>query len=335
MMGHWLRRMLRLRAALAGALLLGVLVAAGCGDDDGGEDAAGEGETTALTVGVLPIADVAPLYLGIEQGFFEEQGLEVEPRPVQGGAAVVTGVVSGDFEFGFSATEPLILGKAEGLPVKIVTTGNQAATSVEETWDGLMVQADGPIQEPSDLEGETIGVNAVEGTAQLTLLEVLEREGVDTTTLDFVELPFPDMPGALSGGRVAAVAAVEPFVGAIQQQGGELLVSFFAGLEPGMTIGTYFTLDRTIEEDPELVERFATAMNESLEYAEANQEEAREVIRTYTEIPPQAIEQMALPPWQSDLNTPTIDLMAELAQEHGFTEERVPTEELIWEGAEQ
>lgn len=323
---------------LPAALATLALALAGCGGDDdgGGADGAPGGggqETATLNVGVLPIADVAPLYLGIEKGFFREEDLRVEPHIAQGGAAVVTGVVSGDFDFGFAATEPLIIARSEGLPVQIVTTGNQAALDVENAWAGLMVEGDGPIQEPTDLEGRTIAVNALQGTAQLTILELLQREGVDISTLEFTEVPFPDMPPTLGRGDIPAVAAVEPFVTSIAAEGGENIAPYFSGLEPGMTIGTYFTVEPTIEESPELIERFARAMNRSLEYARTHEQEARQVITTYTEIPPEAVETMKLPLWRSDLNRPTIELMADIALEHEFIDQELDVEEMIWEGA--
>ena len=68
----------RLRGTVL-ALVLGLLaggVLAACGGDDeggGGGGASGENKPATLNVGVIPIADVAPLYLGVEKGFFEEQ----------------------------------------------------------------------------------------------------------------------------------------------------------------------------------------------------------------------------------------------------------------------
>jgi NitT/TauT family transport system substrate-binding protein len=308
------------------------LAIGGCGDDDGAAGGGGQdGGRTTLRIGVLPIADVAPLYLGIEKGFFEEEDLNVEPRVIQGGAAVVTGVVSGDLQLGFAATEPLILAKARGLPVKIVATGNQAAADPDKAWTGLMVRDGSRIRGPTDLEGQTIGVNAVRGTAQLTILAVLERERVDVSTLDFVEVPFPDMPAALDEGRVPVVAAVEPFVTAIEQRGGRNVVPYFSGLEPGMTIGTYFTLERTIDQDREPVAAFQRAMNRSLEYARGHEQEARDVIRTYTKIPPGLLADINLPLWRSDLNRPSIEFMADLALKHGFIDEPVDVSDMIAE----
>lgn len=318
---------------------LAVLALAGCGGDDGGNgDAAGgsapeDQEVATLDVGVLPIADVAPIYLGVEKGFFREENLEVNPQISQGGAAVVTGVVSGDYDFGFAATEPLIVAKSQGLPLQIVATGNQASSDPQEPWTGLMVQEDGPIQELEDLEGETIAVNALQGTAQLTILALLQREGVDVSTLKFTEVPFPDMPAVLASGQFPAVAAVEPFLAPIEEEGGENIAPYFSGLQPGMTIGTYFTNQPKIEEDPELVARFARAMNRSLEYARTHEQEVRDIIGTYTEIPPEALQEIVLPLWRSDLNRPSIQFMADIALEFEFIEDEVDLSEMIWEGA--
>ena len=92
-----MRRLLTPLAALA--LLVPV---AACGGDDSGDSGGGGGgggdqEVQLARVGVIPIVDVAPIYLGVEQGFFEEQGLEVELVPGSGGAAAVPCVVSGDY----------------------------------------------------------------------------------------------------------------------------------------------------------------------------------------------------------------------------------------------
>jgi NitT/TauT family transport system substrate-binding protein len=72
-------------AALAAAAL------AGCGDDDGG--GGGGGGPATLKVGVLPIADVAPLYLGMDEGFFKEEQLTIKPQVMQGGTEVTAAVV--------------------------------------------------------------------------------------------------------------------------------------------------------------------------------------------------------------------------------------------------
>lgn len=330
-----MRRTARRRSAhcLLAGIALATSVLAACGGGDGGAATGQRGELTEVKVGVLPIADVAPLYVGIEQGFFEEEGLRVEPQVAQAGAAITTGVVSGDFDVGFAAAIIMILANAEGLPVRIIATGNQAALEAEDAWAGIMVPEDGPVDELADLEGQTVAVNALEGTVQLTMLAALEKQGVDTSTIEFLEIPFPDMPAALKDGQVPAVGTVEPFVTSIEQQGGRMLLPYLHTVEPGMTVGTYFTHERTLEEQPDLVERFAAAMNRSLEYTRDHEQEARDAIAEYTETPPEVLSELSLPLWRSELNPESIQLQADLAQEFGFTDERVDASDLIWEGA--
>ena len=69
-----MRRLIGLLAALTCAALLGA-----CGGDDEGSESAPAGEVTPATlkVGVIPIADVAPLYLGVRKGFFAQEKLTI------------------------------------------------------------------------------------------------------------------------------------------------------------------------------------------------------------------------------------------------------------------
>ena len=307
-----------------------VLAAAGCGGDDGPADS---GPVT-LKVGVLPISDVAPVYLGAEKGFFDDEQIELEHQVMQGGAEVTAAVVSGDIDLGFSATEPLIVAKSKNLPVEIVTQGNQAAATEAEAWDGLLVAKDSPIREPADLEGKTIAVNALKSMPELCVRAVLVRQGVDVSTLKFVEVPFPDMPAALEADRVDAVAAVEPFVSQARSEGARTLGSYLTGLEPKLTVGTYFTATPYLQDNEDVVKRFARAMNRSLDYAQEHPDEARQAVIGYTEIPPAVARSMKLPLWSSDLNPDSIELIADEAERFEFIEEKPSIDELIWDGAE-
>ena len=307
-----------------------VLAAAGCGGDDGPADS---GPVT-LKVGVLPISDVAPVYLGAEKGFFDDEQIELEHQVMQGGAEVTAAVVSGDIDLGFSATEPLIVAKSKNLPVEIVTQGNQAAATEAEAWDGLLVAKDSPIREPADLEGKTIAVNALKSMPELCVRAVLARQGVDVSTLKFVEVPFPDMPAALEADRVDAVAAVEPFVSQARSEGARTLGSYLTGLEPKLTVGTYFTATPYLQDNEDVVKRFARAMNRSLDYAQEHPDEARQAVIGYTEIPPAVARSMKLPLWSSDLNPDSIELIADEAERFDFVEEKPSVDELIWDGAE-
>jgi NitT/TauT family transport system substrate-binding protein len=312
------------------ALLVGLaLVLAACGDDDDDGGGGGGSEQTTLKVGVIPIADVAPLYLGIDQGFFKEEQLTIEPQLAEGGAAITPAVLSGDFQIGFSNTISLLIAASKDLPVQIISQGVLAGTKESEAWADLLVLKDGPIKDPKDLEGKTIAVNTLNNICEVTIKASLEKDGVAVDELKFAEVPFPDMNAALEQKRVDAACVVEPFVSQGKAGAARGIDPFYIRTAPDLTVATYFTSTQYAEENADVVDRFVRAMNKSLEYAQENPDEVRKILLDYTEIPPEAAEQIKLPVWRTDLNEPTIELLAELSEKYGLIEEQPDLNELI------
>jgi len=319
--------------ALVGAF---ALLAAACGgdDDDGGDEASQTTDTssqemTSIKVGVVPVVDVAPLYLGIDKGFFEDEGLEVEPVIAQGGAAIIPAVMAGDQELGFSNVVSLMLAQTQDLPVKIISQGIQATDDPENDTAAIAVKGDSDIQEPADLEGKTIAINTLNNISQLTVTAALDSEGVDTSTLHFVEVPLPDMVGQLEAGQIDAAGLVEPFVTTGKNAGQRMIIYDRVATEPEMTVATYFTSDSYLQDNPDVVEAFVRAMNKSLEYATENPDEARQAIANYTQIPPDVLADVVLPLWQTDLNVDSIENTAQLMVDQGIAESEPDVDALI------
>jgi NitT/TauT family transport system substrate-binding protein len=319
----------------AGALSL---VTAACGTSNATQAGSAGGASAApatVTVGVLPIADVAPLYLGMKQGFFAKQQLQVVPHPLQGGAAVASAVIGGSLQFGFGATANLVLANAHGLPVQFVASGDQAASAPAAAWSAIVVGPHSGITSITQLRGKTIAANALQGENQLALDALLLRNGVQPGSVKVVAMPFPTMPSALAAGQVQAVTEVEPFVSGIKATGGTVLSPLFEGMQPSMTVAGYFTTKKVIQSDPALVRRFVTAMDESLAYAQAHPAAVRAIIPTYTKIPAAAAAKMNLPVWGATIGTASIQSQEQLMRKLGWLKTAPPVSQLLWSGAEK
>jgi NitT/TauT family transport system substrate-binding protein len=320
-------------AALIAAILLTLAVGlAACGSDDDGGGGGGSGPQT-VKVGVIPIADVAPLYLGRKKGFFDEEQLTIEPQLAEGGAAITPAVVSGEYQFGFSNTVSMLIAASRNVPVQIISQGVLGGKNESEAWADLLVSKDGPVKEPKDLEGKTIAVNTLNNICEVTIKASLEKEGVDVSKLEFTEVPFPEMNAALDADRVDGACVVEPFVSQGKAGDARGIDPFYVNTAPDLTVATYFTSRQYVEQNAEVVDRFVRAMNKSLDYAQAHPDEARDVLLEYTEIPPEAAKQIKLPQWRSELTTPTIEQLADLSVKYGLIEEKPDLNELIREGA--
>jgi NitT/TauT family transport system substrate-binding protein len=323
------RRGWLLTLGIAAALALGV-AACGDDDDDGGGGGGGEAaEQTTLRVGVIPIADVAPLYLGIRQGFFEDQQLKIEPQLAEGGAAITPAVLSGDFQIGFSNTVSLLIAASKDLPVTIISQGVLGGKTKDEAWADLLVLKDGPIKEPKDIEGKTIAVNTLSNICEVTIKASLTDMGVDVDTLKFTEVPFPDMNAALEAKRVDGACVVEPFVSQGLAGKAKGIDPFYVNTAPDLTVATYFTSKQYAEENPDVVKRFVTAMEQSLDYAQNNPDAVRDILSEYTQIPPEVAANIKLPQWRSDLTLPTIERLSQLSLEYGLIESEPDLNELI------
>src|SRR3982751_6317477 len=127
------RDMRRTLAAIS--LLLTVFAAtAACTKD---EEPAKPG--TKVAVGVIPIIDVAPIYLGRQKGFFASRGIDLDLVPEQGGAPIVKGVLAGKYQFGFSNVTSLMAAQAGGAPLKAVASGVASTGRPGRDFSALVV----------------------------------------------------------------------------------------------------------------------------------------------------------------------------------------------------
>jgi NitT/TauT family transport system substrate-binding protein len=310
-----------LRLTVAVALLAAAALAACGGDDGGGGAPASPGATSTelkkVSVGVIPILDVAPLYLGMKQGIFADHGLEIAPKPAQGGAAIVPAVLSGDNQFGFSNVVSLLLAREKRVPVVAVSGGASSTGNPANDFNGVMVAQGSPLQSAKDLAGKRVAINTLNNIGDTTVRSAVEKAGGDPSAVKFVELPLPDMPAQLAAGRIDAAWTSEPFVTAIKATGGRMLVDVLHETYPGLQIATYFTSEQTKAKDPELVESFVAAMDESLAYATAHPDEARAIVSTYTKITPEVAAKVVLPGWPAKLDEASLTAVGQAARKYG------------------
>ncbi|MFE5917459.1 ABC transporter substrate-binding protein [Streptomyces sp. NPDC056468] len=310
--------MRRLSAGLtAGALLL---VATACGSsDDGSPDAgASSGGVTTVKLGVIPIVDVAPLYLGQQKGLFEKHGLKLEFTAAQGGAAIVPGVASGQFQFGFSNVTSLMVAQSNGVPVKAVANGIASTGVRGKDFNGLMVKKDSPVKSAKELEGKKVAINTLKNINETAVRQAVREAGGDPDKVNLVEMPFDQMPAALDQGQIDAACVVEPATATIRSQGGREIASPLIDVAPELTVAMYFTSTQYAQQNPDVVKKFQEATAESLAYAEAHPDEARQIVTTYTKIPASVLDQVILPKWPAEPNRSSIEALMKLGEEDGL-----------------
>ncbi|WP_345752073.1 ABC transporter substrate-binding protein [Microbacterium rhizophilus] len=321
----------RIRPGALGALVAtSALLLAACAPatEPAEEGAAPDG---AINVAVLPTANMAAVYLGQQEGFFEDEGLTLELTTVNGGAEMIAGLQSGSFDFVAVGYVPLFAAAAQGLPVALLAGNDTGGTSEDDDWQVVVAGADSPIQSAADLEGKTIGVNALKGVAEATIRASLREQGVDDTTVDFVEVPFPQVPTAVADGTIDAGFGTEPFVTAVLEGGGRIVDYPSLTLGSAFPNGAWATSKAIADEQPETLEAFHRAISASLEFAQENPDAVRDILPTYTSITPELAAEIRLPLFTSELDREQLGTLADVSLEFGAIPSAVDLDALIVE----
>lgn len=321
---------LRRSRTLVGVLAVAALSVAGCGGGGGGGGGGGAAAgPTTVRVGTLPIANAAPMYLGMKQGFFKQEKITIEPKVAQGGNEIITSMVSGSDDFGFVGYIPLGVAAAQNVPVCMVSADDDTGTSAADDWQVIMSGAGSPITSPQDLAGKTIGVNALRGVAEVITKAALEKLGVDPNSVKLIEVPFPQVPAALAAHQIDAGFATEPFLTQILGQGGTVVLAPGAVIAPHFPNGLYAASKQFTAQHGDVVKRFRSAMNRSVDYAQQHPDEARAILSTFTKIPADVAAKIRLPYWSSKVDTQGIDKQMGFLKKYGIVDKAPKAKDMM------
>lgn len=161
-------------AALAAALVIGLLVSLGHAQDQDLD------EIVWLSPrGSLEVMDDFPLWVAVDQGYFEELGLDVELQPGPLEALAVTRLVAtGQADIGFPSPGVFLSSLEAGMDLVLAFE-----MIVGQTFN-FAVAPDGPIESVQDLEGTTIALGS-EGWS-LIVDPMLVEAGVDPESVTYL-----------------------------------------------------------------------------------------------------------------------------------------------------
>ncbi|MCD8325039.1 MAG: ABC transporter substrate-binding protein [Clostridiales bacterium] len=277
----------------AGTLAFGLL--AGCGTAASGESddaenieessvAADESESDTETAESDDAEELVTVRLGmltnhvlpvvaLENGYFEEEGLNVELTAFTTGATEVEAYTAGELDIVETGDLPFLNAVLNGVDIVAIGTYNTS-----DEINALVVRDDADIQEFSDLAGKTVTVPF--GTnIQPLLYEYLEAGGLTEDDVEIINLSGNDEVNALVDGDVDAAVMWEPYVSSAASYDGVTILADTSDIRtfvcPISTSSTY------IAENTETVEKVLRALSRASEWSQENQEEAAELTATY------------------------------------------------------
>ncbi len=255
-----------------------------------------------LKVGYLPLTDFLGMYAAIEQGYMADEGLKLELQAMAGGATIIPAIVGGSLDLGISNYVSVIVANGQGIKIKALS--DSAYGSRASPPFAIIVKKGSPIKTAKDLNGKKVAVNTRNGIVHVGVMEWIERNGGDPKTVQYVELPFPQMPPAITQGQVDAAAPTEPFVTVSTSQDAAVLSYYLTDLRDNCAIAGFISTDDWITKNRDVARAFHRANTKGMDWVAKNEKTAREYAAKYANLDPAIAAKINLAALRS---TPLID----------------------------
>jgi len=232
--------------------LIGILMT-GCGT-------AGQ-ETVTLKVALLPVLDTLPIHVALEEGYFEQEGVNVEVIPVASAPERDQLLSAGKADGMLNEIVSTIFFNQDEVQVEIVRVARSA--SEEAPLFRILASAGSGIENVEDLKGVEIGVS--EGTViEYVTDRLLQEEGFSQEEIATIPVPkIPDRLALLGSGELDAAVLPDPLSSLAIQNGATVPIDDSSHPRYGLSVFSFRT--EVVEDHPRAVEAFLAAVERAVE----------------------------------------------------------------------
>lgn len=256
----------RLAAATTSVVVAGAVLVA-CSSD---ESDSADGATDTITMATQPWLGYGPWYIAEEEGYFEDEGVDVTITNFEDDSQMTAALGSGDVDVANAASHSALQWLENGLPgyISLVLDTSLQADAI--------LAGDG-IDDISDLEGKSIAYE--EGSVSNLLLDhALTEAGLTVDDIDSVPMAPAEAAVALQAGRVDAAVTYEPYITDTAGADSDITTLYTAAEEPGLISDVLFVSEQAMEEKPEAVQKVIDAWGPAIDYYNSDTEAAQEII---------------------------------------------------------
>jgi ABC-type nitrate/sulfonate/bicarbonate transport system substrate-binding protein len=167
-----------------------------------------------------------------------------------------------------------------------------------------------------------VAVNTLANTATPVIQAIVEEDGGDPDTIQFVELPFPDMISALDRGDVDAIWQPEPFGAVARGEGLTWLTKMFVGgPADALPLSCWITIDTVADDKGEALDAFDRSVVEARNAIDSDRTILEEIVPMYTELSPDLIAKVEPPVYRDDYTVEDVQRVADMMYKYDMLDE--------------
>jgi NitT/TauT family transport system substrate-binding protein len=271
-----------------------------------------------MTIAVEPLIGSAAVYLGVEEGFFAEEGIDLTINSLPANSkSVVEMVAAGNADFGLSDTLTLLVEHTSGTPIKVLSGAYSSTSDPNSDFAALVVTSDSPITTMTDIQGKNVSTAAPRSLDETVIQGMISDDGGNPAGVHFVKVAPSAAIGALESGEVDVAFLVEPYLSWAVEAGHRVLSYPYVDYVNYLNVAAFFTASETTENNPELAKRFQAAVKKSLTFAQNNPQAARDIFATYTTTAEATRTTLIMPRFTQTIERPALEKLSVTAMENG------------------
>jgi NitT/TauT family transport system substrate-binding protein len=290
---------------------------------------AGGAQEVPIKIATIPIDTGAEAFYGLDQGFYKKAGLDVSIDRISNGPAITAAVVGGTDDIGFSNLVSLAIAFKKGVPITLIAPAGLYSSKAPTST--CQVALNSPIKTAKDMDGKIFATNGLKNIGEFGPRAWIDKNGGDSATVKFVEMPFPDMAGALATGRIDAALMAEPTMTEAKGQS-RLLSNCYDGIGSNYMIGAYFATTTWANAHPDIVKKFQTAMRDTAIWANANHAATAVILARESKMSPDIAAKMYRAVYPERLDPALIQPIIDVTAKYGGLPAVFPATDMIFQG---
>jgi NitT/TauT family transport system substrate-binding protein len=286
-----------------------------------------------------PVLDSAMFHVGVAQGMYAAERIDVEPVASPGGVATMSAVAANEFQVGIATVTALILGAVEGLNFQVVIPTSILGAGPPDELGALLMRKGSGMDKGSALNGKRVGVLVLNNLPFVCTRLWVDQTGGDSSKVSFVEVPAPQMADALVGGRVDLVATIDPFfTSALEGNPDKIEVASYAytGTMPNTMMGCAMMSSEFTAKNTELVRAFYRASGKAIDWMIENKGKPplAKIVSSFTRLPEDRVMSLRLwPKMEKTVKPETIDRVSQAMLKYALIKKVPDAKALIFENA--
>jgi NitT/TauT family transport system substrate-binding protein len=288
---------------------------------------AGGAQEATLRIATIPIDVGAEVFYARDAGFFKKAGLDAQIQPITNGGAIAAAVASGAVDVGFSNLVSIATAFKRGVPITIIAPAGLYSTKTPSSV--CVVAQNSPIKSAKDLTGKVFATNGLKNIAEFGPRAWIDKNGGDSSTVSFIEMPFPAMSAALAQGHIAAALLAEPSATEFKSST-RVLSKCFDGIAPNFMISAYIATTKWATAHPDLVQKFQQAIRETAAWANKNHDKTAEMLAKEAKISPDVVRAMNRSVYPERTDPAMIQPVIDVTAKYGALNATFPASEMIY-----